>query len=64
MYCHCLISDISDHEVMLSFDVVSLFTAIPVNKACKYIRDKLNNVCQPIVSRQKHSIVKIEISSS
>ena len=35
--------EISDDEVMLSFDVVSLFTAIPVQKACTYIRDKLNN---------------------
>ena len=25
------------------FDVVSLFTTIPVNKACEYIRSKLNN---------------------
>ena len=35
--------EVSDDEVMLSFDVVSLFTAIPVQKACTYIRDKLNN---------------------
>ena len=35
--------EISEDEVMLSFDVVSLFTAIPVLKACTYIRDKLNN---------------------
>ncbi|XP_078380796.1 uncharacterized protein LOC144663661 [Oculina patagonica] len=27
---------------MVSFDVVSLFTAIPVKKACEYIREKLN----------------------
>ena len=33
--------DIQDDEVMLSFDVVSLFTAIPVDKACDYINDKL-----------------------
>ena len=35
--------EISDDEVMVSLDVVSLFTAIPVNKACEYIRDKFNN---------------------
>lgn len=29
--------EISDDEVMVSFDVVSLFTAIPVNKACVII---------------------------
>ena len=28
---------------MVSFDVVSLFTAIQVNKACEHIRNKLNN---------------------
>ena len=27
---------------MLSFDVVSLFTAIPVKKACEYIQNKLD----------------------
>ena len=35
--------DIQDDEVMLSFDVVSLFTAIPVDKACDYISNKLLN---------------------
>ena len=33
--------NIQDDEVMLSFDVVSLFTAIPVEKACDYISNKL-----------------------
>ena len=28
---------------MLSFDVVSLFTAIPVKKACDYIQNKLDS---------------------
>ena len=31
-----------DDEIMLSFDVVSLFTAIPVKKACDYIQTKLD----------------------
>ena len=34
--------EIADDEVMVSFDVVSLFTAIPVDKACDYIRTKLD----------------------
>ena len=32
---------IDDSEVLVSFDVVSLFTAIPVDKACEYIKKKL-----------------------
>ena len=34
---------INDDEVLVSFDVVSLFTAIPVNKACDYIKKKLED---------------------
>ena len=34
---------ISEDETMVSFDVVSLFTAIPVDKACTYIRTKVEN---------------------
>ena len=32
---------IDDDETMVSFDVVSLFTTIPVQKTCNYIRTKL-----------------------
>ena len=34
--------EIAKDEVMVWFDVVSLFTAIPVDKACDYIRKKLD----------------------
>ena len=34
---------ISEDESMVSFDVVFLFTAIPVDKACAYIKTKLIN---------------------
>ena len=34
-------TEIAEDEVMVSFDVISLFTAIPVQKACDYIKEKL-----------------------
>ena len=33
---------LSEDEIMISFDVVSLFTAIPVDRACEHIRNKLS----------------------
>ena len=33
---------IEDDEIMISFDVGSLFTAIPVDRACEHIRNKLS----------------------
>ena len=35
--------NILDDETMVPFDVVSLFTASPVEKACNYIRKKLED---------------------
>ena len=34
---------IDEDEIIVSFDVISLFTAIPVDRACEFIRNKLNN---------------------
>jgi hypothetical protein len=33
--------EIADDEVMVLSDVISLFTAIPVQKACYYFKEKL-----------------------
>ena len=46
---------IQDDETMVSFDVVSLFTAIPVDKACDYIRKKLED------DSSLHSRTKLDI---
>ena len=46
---------IQDDETMVSFDVVSLFTAIPVDRACDYIRKKLEN------DSSLHSRTKLDI---
>ena len=35
--------DIQDEETMVSFDIVSLLTGIPVDKTCIYTRKKLEN---------------------
>ena len=35
---------IDEDEMMVSFDVISLFTAIPVDRACEFIRNKLKNL--------------------
>ena len=34
-------STVDDDKIMVSFDVVSLFSAIPVHKMCEHIRNKL-----------------------
>jgi hypothetical protein len=55
---------IDDDEIMVSFDVVLLFTAIPVDKAWEHIRNKLTKdktLKQIIHSKPKVSqrIIKI-----
>ena len=40
---------------MVSFDMVSLFTAIPVDKACYYLKKKLEDDSSP------HSRTKLDI---
>ena len=37
----CVIIKIDDNEVFVCFEVLSLFTAIPVDKACDYIKKDL-----------------------
>ena len=53
--------DIQDDEVMLSFDVVSLFTAIPVDKACDYISNKLlyDNTLSSRASLDSNEIISL-----
>ena len=46
---------IDEDEIMVSFDVVSLFTAIPVEKACERIRTKLE-IDVTLTSRTKLTI--------
>ena len=48
------IVNIQDDETMVSFDVVFLFTTIPVDKACDYIRKKLDDL-------SLHSRTKLDI---
>ena len=47
--------NIQNDETMVSFDMVSLFTAIPVHKACNYIRRKLED------DSSLHSRTKLDI---
>ncbi len=50
-------SNIDDDEVTISFDVVSLFTAIPVDRACEHIRNKLTkDKTKSLQARTKLSI--------
>ena len=44
--------EISDDEVMVSFDVISLFTARPVQRPCDYIKEKLEQ--DSTFSRKTH----------
>ena len=48
-------TNIDDDEIIISFDVVSLFTAIPVDRACEHIRNKLTKD-KTIQDRTKISI--------
>jgi hypothetical protein len=51
------LANIDDDEIMVSFDVVSLFTAIPVDRACEHIRNKLN-IATTLKHRTKLSIYR------
>ena len=53
--------EICDDEVVVSFNVVLLFTAIPVNIACDYIREKLINdgTLQSITSLTTDDIISL-----